>query len=217
MSDPNYTALLIILDRSGSMSDIRDDMVGGLEQMLKQQAERPGMLTVDIVTFDSVIEHTHGFASPGDITIELVPRGSTALHDAMGLSINLFGQALAALPAHAQPSAVQVFVVTDGMENASHEYTAKMVRGLVESRSSADGWDFVFLGAGQDAVLTAQDLGIRPDKSMSYSKRGHNVESLITAMGTQVSNARDRLMDVGFTEAERDAALRGDNTGEDAE
>ena len=52
---------------------------------------------------------------------------------------------------------------------------------------------------------------------MSYSKRGHNVESLITAMGTQVSNARDRLMDVGFTEAERDAALRGDDTGEDAE
>ena len=83
MTDSNYTALLIVLDRSGSMSSIRDDMVGGLGEMLRTHAAEPGLLTVDVVTFDDQIEVTHHFANPRDVAIELVPRYTPALHDAM--------------------------------------------------------------------------------------------------------------------------------------
>lgn len=95
MTDSNDTALLIALDRSGSMSDTRDDMVGGLEHLIADQAQQPGMPTIDIVTFDELIEHTHAFAQPQDVKVELDPRGSTALYDAVGWSFNIFGRALA--------------------------------------------------------------------------------------------------------------------------
>jgi hypothetical protein len=214
MTDPNYTALLIVLDRSGSMSSIRDDMVGGLEQMLAAQATEPGILTVDIVTFDDVIEHTHSFASPADVRVELVPRGSTALHDAMGISINSFGQALADLPERARPSSVQVIVVTDGMENASQEYSAKTVRELVTQQIWKYGWDFVFLGADQDAVLTAADLGIRADKAMSYARGKDNIAAMSSSVAAQVRHARGHVFDVGFSEEERSEALRPTDAGQ---
>lgn len=146
MTDPNYTALLIVLDRSGSMSPIRDDMVGGLEHMLADQAAHPGMLTVDLITFDTEIEHTHSFAAPSDVKVLLEPRGGTALYDAVGLSINGFGAALTALPEHARPSVVQVIIVTDGFENSSHEYRLDTVRALIKQQTEKYGWEFVFLG-----------------------------------------------------------------------
>ena len=114
MTDPNYTAMLLVIDRSGSMAGIRDDMVGGLTTMLAEQAAEPGLLTVDIVTFDTEIETQCSLADPKNVTISLEPRGATALFDAIGQSVTGFGRVLAALPEHARPETVQVVVVTDG-------------------------------------------------------------------------------------------------------
>ena len=83
MTDPNYTAMLLVIDRSGSMAGIRDDMVGGLTTMLAEQAVEPGLLTVDIVTFDTEIEIQCSLADPKDVTVTLEPRGRTALFDAI--------------------------------------------------------------------------------------------------------------------------------------
>lgn len=210
MADPNYTALLIVLDRSGSMSSIRDDMVGGLEQMLREQAAQPGMLTVDVVTFDDQIEYTHVSAAPEAVRIVLEPRGGTALFDAVGISVNGFEQRLAALPQHALPGTVQVIIVTDGHENRSQEYTAETVRSLVEQRRAKDGWDFVFLGADQDAVLTANGLGIAADRSMTYARGAHNVESMAASVSRHLSQTRRHETPMGFTEAERAAAVDSD-------
>ena len=210
MTDPNYTALLIVLDRSGSMSSIRDDMVGGLEQLLHTHAAEPGLLTVDIVTFDDRIEVTHHFADPREVAVELVPRGMTALHDAMGHAINGFGAQLAALPEHARPGNAQVIVVTDGYENASKEYTAEAVRRLVVTQTETFGWDFVFLGADQDAVLTAGALGIAAGKAMTYARGTENVKSMNAALVGKLRSVRSGRRDDVFSAAERADATRPD-------
>lgn len=129
MADANYPALHIVLDGSGSMSGIRNDMVGALEHML----------------------------------IELVPRGGTALYDAVGMAINGFDECIEALPQHARPAVVQVVIVPDGFDNRSSEYTTEVVKSLV-ARQQAKGWELVFLGAAQDAVLAAGQFGIDADR-----------------------------------------------------
>jgi uncharacterized protein YegL len=210
MTDPNYTAMLIILDRSGSMSDIRDDMVGGLEQLLATQAAEPGLLTVDIVTFDDQIELTHSFAQPDDVKIELVPRGSTALYDAVGRSLNGFGEALAKLPEHARPGTVLVTIVTDGMENASTEYAPEVIAKLIAQQRDKYQWDISFLGANQDAILEARKIGIDAGDALTYSATGAGVGSAMLAQSRKNADRRRGTV-TGFSETERGAALDDDS------
>lgn len=210
MTDPNYTALLIILDRSGSMSSIREDMIGGLEQLIAAQAAEPGMLTVDIVTFDDQIERTHSFAQPGDVKVELVPRGGTALYDAVGWGLNGFGQSLAELPEHARPGTVLVTIVTDGEENSSTEYTPETIAKMITQQRDQYDWDISFLGANQDAVLEARKMGIDADDALTYAASGVGVSTALNAQSSKASSRRMGLR-VGFTEKDRGEA-RGENT-----
>lgn len=205
MTDPNYTALLLVIDRSGSMHGIRDDMVGGLQELLRDQQKQPGMLTVDVVQFDDEIERVCAMADPSTVTITLEPRGSTALYDAIGMSVQAFGQDLAALPEHARPETVQVVIVTDGQENASREYTAETVRDLIARQTDTYGWDFVFLGANQDAVLTAHELGIAADSALTYAADSLKVGSMTASASRYVTDVR-RKRKQGFTTVERDDA-----------
>ena len=207
MTDPNYTALLLVIDRSGSMSSIRDDMVGGLTAMLTDQAAQPGLITVDIFTFDDVIEHRCGMANPNEVTIELEPRGMTALYDAIGIAVTSFGQALTALPEHARPETVQVVVVTDGAENASLEYTAEAARALISQQTEVYKWDFVFLGANQDAVLTGSALGFDADSSLTFDAAADQVEAMSSHLGRYVTDVR-RKEKHGFTPDERAESIR---------
>ncbi|WP_292826762.1 vWA domain-containing protein [Microbacterium sp.] len=208
MTDANYTAMLIVLDRSGSMSMIRDDMIGGIEQLIAAQAGEPGMLTIDVVTFDTEIELTHHFADPKSIKVELVPRGATALYDAVGWSFNGFGNALAELPEHARPGTVLVTIVTDGEENSSREYTADMVTKMIEHQREAFDWDVSFLGANQDAVEQARKIGIQADDAIDYDLGA--VGAAMSAHAGKLSRRRqgDRT---GYTAEERGLA-RGDNS-----
>lgn len=210
MTDATYTALLIVLDRSGSMSHIRNDMVGGLENMLGDHAKGDGLLTVDIVTFDEQIERTHHFANPADIKIDLTPRGSTALYDALGWSIHTFGADLASLPDHARPSTVQVIVVTDGYENASVEFRAETVRELITRQIQEFDWEFVYLGANQDAVLTASELGIDAGNALDFDIDGAAVSRMSSIMSERLRRSR-RGERAGFTEFERNASRKDDN------
>jgi hypothetical protein len=190
MTDKNYTGMLLIIDRSGSMTSIRDDMVGGLQTLLNQQAAEPGRVTVDIVIFDDQIETTHVMVSPSEASIQLEPRGSTALHDAVGRSIGEFGRRLAAVPEDARPGTVIVVVATDGFENASREYTADQVRAMVTHQREAYGWDFVFLGANQDAVLTGTALGFSADSSIDFDADAGGAQAVNVAASRYISDRR---------------------------
>ncbi len=202
MTDTNYTALLFIIDRSGSMSGIRDDMVGGLTTLLEDQKKLPGFLTVDIVQFDNVIEQVCEMASPEDVTITLDPRGGTALHDAIGFGVNGFAQRVAALPEHAKPKGIQVVVVTDGEENSSTEYTAAQVKELITQKQEDPIWDFVFLGANQDAVVTGGALGFAKDASMTFAAAGAPVHAASAATSRYLRDRRSGNRQ-GFSPDER--------------
>lgn len=205
MTDSNYTALLLIIDRSGSMAGIRDDMVGGIESLLKQQAAAPGRLTVDVVAFDDRIEHTHAFADPAELNVVLEPRGMTALHDAMGTALTGFAAALGKLSDDRRPANVQVVVVTDGGENASREWSARQIKSLVELQR-LQGWDFVFLGADQDSVMVATELGFQAEKAMDYVRDAGAIDAMMGAVGAQLSQTRAGRRGRGFTAADRRAA-----------
>ena len=202
MTDSSYTALLFIVDRSGSMRGIRDDMVGGLSTILEQQKAQPGLLTVDVVTFDDRVEFTHKMANPDSVEVTLEPRGGTALHDAIGMAVNDFAERIDALPEHAKPQTIQVVVVTDGHENQSVEYSSEQVRQLISEKQADQRWDFVFLGANQDAVTTGGRLGFREDAAMTFSPRGSEIGHATASMSRYI-NDRRRGQRQGFTGEER--------------
>ena len=190
MSDPNYTALMLIIDRSGSMSSIRDDMVGGLTTLVEEQKKQPGLFTLSVVSFDNTVELQHQMATPDNVTIQLEPRGMTALYDAMGFGLNTMQANIDALPDHAKPETVQVVVVTDGAENSSSEYTGKTVKQLVIEKTTKQNWDIVFLGANQDAVMKAAELGIERDRSMTYGANSDGVTHASESLSRYVSDRR---------------------------
>ena len=199
------TALLLVIDRSGSMQGIRDDMVGGLQRMLADQAAQPGIATVDIVVFDTEIELQCSMVDIAEARIRLEPRGSTALYDALGSSIEGFASTLDSLPAAARPDIVQVIVVTDGHENSSRRFTAQQVRALVESHQRERDWEFVFLGANQDAVLTGTRLGFDAGSSMTFAAKGEQVDSMADSLSRYVTDVRASKKQLFFEEERRRA------------
>lgn len=207
MTDPNYSALLLIIDRSGSMSSIRDEMVGSLTSLLRDQAHQPGILTVDIVTFDDRIETTHVQADPSSLQVELDPRGMTALLDAIGIGVSEFGARLAAMPERARPGTVLVVVATDGQENASHEWTPKTIKKLLDRQGSTYGWDFVFLGADQDAVTTGSELGFARDSALDFDADAQSVAPAMASLSAYVTANRSGRRG-SFTEEDRRNASR---------
>jgi hypothetical protein len=202
MSDPNYTALMLIIDRSGSMSSIRDDMVGGLNGLLEEQKKQPGLLTVSVVSFDNAVELPHRMAAPSGVTVELDPRGATALYDAMGFGINTMASDIDALPEHAKPSTVQIIVVTDGEENASGEYSGKLIKKLVTEKTKSENWDFVFLGANQDAVMKAAELGIGEGSALTYDAGSEGVQNMASSANRYMSDRRQNSQ-AAFSPEER--------------
>lgn len=215
MTDPNYTALLLVIDRSGSMQSIKEDMEGGLATLLDEQMAEPGLLTVDMFTFDTQVERVCSIADPKSVSLVIEPRGSTALYDAIGIAVTEFGRTLAAMPEHARPETVQVIVVTDGHENASVEYKASVIKELVTIQKEEYKWDFVFLGANQDAVLSGVDLGFDAGSSMSFMPGAAGVDASAKSMSRYMSDVRRKQKKlfmaeerIAALEAERDEARR---------
>lgn len=169
MTDSDYTALLLLIDRSGSMESIREDMVGGLTALLRDQAAEQGRMTVSVVLFDDVVTTAHRMADPATVDIWLKPRGMTALNDALGAAITEFGADLAALDEAHRPGTVIVVVATDGMENSSKIWSGDDIKLLVQRQQAVYSWDFVFLGANHDAVLAGSRLGFRADSSLEFA------------------------------------------------
>ena len=205
MTDPNYTALLVVVDRSGSMSNIREDMVGGIRTLIATQAAMPGRLTIDLWSFDDVVENEYTMASPDEVDIRLIPRGSTALYDAVGRSVVNFGELLEAMDEDARPGTVQVIVVTDGEENSSKEFSAAEVKRLVTQQTEIYSWGFVFLGANQDAVLTGATLGFAPGSSLTYAAAPAGVAAATDAL-TNLISMRRAGEDAEFSDEDRELA-----------
>lgn len=166
------TELVFILDRSGSMSGLEKDTIGGFNSMINKQKQEPGEAYVSTVLFDDesmVIHDRVPIAQVQPMTgKEYWPRGCTALLDAVGKAIHHMGNVHKYAREEDRPEHTLFVITTDGMENASRRYTAEKVKQMIERQKSKYGWEFMFLGANIDAAATAATFGITKDRAVTY-------------------------------------------------
>ncbi|MCL2785418.1 MAG: VWA domain-containing protein [Propionibacteriaceae bacterium] len=171
MTNPNLTHIEFILDRSGSMSSIKEDIEGGFNTFITDQQSQPGQCTVSLAQFDDVYEPVFTAIEIKDVhKLKLQPRGSTSLLDAVGRSITLLGERLAAMPEDERPHRVIVAIMTDGMENSSKEYTHAVIKQMIIQQEKVFSWEFLYMGADQDAIEVGASIGIRADRSLTYHR-----------------------------------------------
>jgi len=211
----NIIELVFILDKSGSMSGLESDTIGGYNSMLKKQQEEPGEAIVTTVLFDDNYVLLHDRANIKGIRPitgkEYFVGGTTALLDAIGKTINKIGNTQRYTSEEQQADKVMFVITTDGMENASREYTYEKIVKMVEHQKNKYGWEFIFLGANIDAISTAAKVGINADRAANYNADGKGMGLNFKAVSQVVSEFRaSRLVaDNWKEEIEEDFALRG--------
>ena len=216
MTDPeddHLTEIVLLVDRSGSMENIRDDAIGGINAFLSDQRREPGRATITLVLFDDeylVVERAADIGDVAPLTRQtFVPRGTTALLDAWGRAMAETSERVNKLPEDEQPDDVVFVVVTDGYENASKEYSRDVVFRRVDRLTDDEGWRFVYLGANQDAVAEGTKLGVRQDSAMTFSGDHHGTVVSLIAVSAGVSRLRRGTAgDEFFTESEREEQER---------
>ena len=170
------TELVFILDRSGSMSGLESDTIGGYNAMLEKQKKEPGEAVITTVLFDDRYELLHNRINLRGIEPitdkEYFVRGNTALLDAIGKTINEIGNVQQHTAEDERAEHLMFVITTDGMENASREYSYEKVRQMIEHQKSKYSWEFIFLGANIDAIATAARFGISNDRAANYNADG---------------------------------------------
>jgi len=170
MTDKDLTHLYFLLDRSGSMESIRTDIVGGFDGFIAEQRRQPGQCRVSLSQFDDEYTEVYADRPISEVpSLVLQPRGMTAMLDAIGRLIVASGQRLAALPEQQRPGTVIVGIMTDGLENASREYTRAQVRSMIQRQTGEFDWTFLYMGANQDAVEVGTGLGIDAGLAVTYA------------------------------------------------
>jgi hypothetical protein len=213
----NCARIAIILDRSGSMSSVRESTVAGFNQFIRAQRQLPGEVSsqvqVKLVQFDDQYDVVFDLplADVPELTQDLfVPRGMTALFDAQGKTIVALGEELAALPESERPSKVIVMTLTDGLENASKHYTVEQIASLIRHQTDVYKWDFVFLGANQDAIQTAASMAIPAPQALTYQAGQQGTANVFAAAANYVRTSRRGGTPL-FGRAEREAAMAEDD------
>lgn len=201
-SPPESTLIAVILDRSGSMTSIRDDMEEGLNTFLADQKAQPGKCALMYVQFDTQYKAEHYENLEEAPYLTLNPRGSTALYDAVGRTI-------AAITAGLEgkldpPDQVMVCIVTDGRENASKEYGAEEVKKLIEE--CPYNWIFTYLGANQTAMLEAGKMGISATRSMTYTASTAGISATWTSVRQSVNSLRSTGKAMIYSDEDRKRA-----------
>ena len=193
MTRTDLTHIYFLLDRSGSMQSIKSDTEGGFAAFVDEQRGAPGECRVTLAQFDNAYDVVYAARPVADVPpLDLQPRGSTALLDAMGRLVTSAGVELATLPEDERPGTVIVAVMTDGHENASQEWTHPAIKALVEQQTREHGWQFLYMGADQDAIEVGTSLGVAADQSITYA-RGQSREAM-TVSAAKVSKLRaDRI------------------------
>lgn len=206
----NYTHIAVILDRSGSMESIRSDVIGGFNAFLEEQKKEKGSATLTLVQFDGQEPNhvVHEFANlakiPGLTQETFVPRGSTPLLDAVGQTLAQTQATLFGMLEKDRPERVVVVVITDGMENASREYTAVQVRQMVKKKSDA-GWQFVYLSSDLTAVEDAAAYGFGGASTMAFDQDSEGTRNMMMSASARIRDFRSGTASgVAFSPTDRD-------------
>jgi Mg-chelatase subunit ChlD len=168
----NYTEIAFILDRSGSMDVCRDAAIAGFNLFLDEQQQTEDLAKLTLVLFDDeCLVPINALPVPEVIALDhetYVPRGSTALLDAIGRTVDDLGARLSAMPEQSRPAQVIVAILTDGLENSSQTWTWKQIARVIKQQTEQYKWTFLFLGANQDAIATAAQMNIAAANASPY-------------------------------------------------
>ena len=190
----NLTEIVFILDRSGSMAGLEEDTIGGFNAMIQKQKGEDGEAYVSTVLFDNHTEVIHDRVDIQQIQPmtrkDYYVRGCTALLDAVGKSIHHIGNVHKYAREEDRPEKTIFVITTDGMENASREYTYDRVKAMIEHQKEKYGWEFVFLGANIDAAKEAARFGIGADLAANYHADHQGTAVIYEAMSEAVCNVR---------------------------
>jgi Uncharacterized protein encoded in toxicity protection region of plasmid R478, contains von Willebrand factor (vWF) domain len=188
------TELIFVLDRSGSMSGMESDVIGGYNSMLEQQRKEEGAVRLTTVLFDDHYDILHDrldLESASPMTEkEYYARGSTALLDAVGRTINKIDRVQQGTVESKRADKVLFVITTDGMENSSREYSLGKVRAMIQHHKDKYGWEFIFLGANMDAAEEAENIGIDRARAGNYRQDTEGIGKLYANVSETVRNYR---------------------------
>lgn len=188
------TEIVFILDRSGSMSGLEKDTIGGFNSLMERQRKEEGEAYISTVLFDNEAKVLHDRVPLDKIRPmtqeEYFVGGCTALLDAVGGAIHHIGNVHKYAREEDRPEKTLFVITTDGQENASHRYTYEKVRHMVERQKERYGWEFLFLGANIDAAKEAGRFGIREDRTANYVCDAQGTEVNYKALNKAISRVR---------------------------
>lgn len=210
----NKTDITVILDRSGSMSQVRDATISGFNEFIGQQKAEKGKAVLTLVQFDGIYEVNYKSLPIGSVenltTRTFVPRGRTALNDAIGRTIDDIGERLHDTRERYRPDKVIVVIMTDGEENASTKYSIEQVAKMVKHQQDAYDWTFLFVGANQDAVLTGKKYNFKYGETITYDAGSTGTRSAFLAINSVVTGHRVGGQSKTFTADMRKKAVEKD-------
>jgi hypothetical protein len=205
----DYTHVSIVLDRSRSMAAIASDTIGGFNQFIKSQQELPGQCSLTLVQFDSQgIDTIYNAVPVGSVKpLEFLPRGGTPLYDAIGQTINATGKFLKDKPDRERPAKVVFVIITDGYENSSREFDQARVFEMIKHQREAYKWEFVFIGANQNAFEAGQGIGVAAANCYSNVQNSEGTHATYGALGSNLCRMRSAEVNsaectMSFTQAQ---------------
>ena len=190
----NLTELVFILDRSGSMSGLESDTIGGFNAMIAKQKKEEGEAYVSTILFDNVSEVLHDRINLKEIpkmtAKDYTVRGCTALIDAIGGAIKHIGNIHKYARPEDVPAHTMFIITTDGQENASHRFSSDEVKKMIEIQKEKYGWEFLFIGANIDAVETAARFGIERNRAVNYNADSKGTQILYETLSAPICAMR---------------------------
>lgn len=202
----NRTELVFILDRSGSMSHLTTDTIGGFNSMIEKQKQEPGEAFVTTILFDDQYEILHNHVDIQEIALmtnaQYYARGCTALLDAIGHTINSIGARLNNTPEEERPSKVIFTIITDGYENSSREFSRSQIKEMVEHQQDKYSWAFMFIGANMDAIAEGESLGVKAAFSKTYAASDVGTQSVYAAVDSAMCSMRSVAFDINDCSAQ---------------
>ena len=190
----NKTFIGVVIDRSGSMQTTAVDTIGGFNAFLKEQKDLPGEADLTLALFDhdyTVVHDCVPIATVKELTSKTyVPRGNTALLDAIGRTVNSMGAKLASIPEADRPGKVILAILTDGHENCSQEFTKDVVMNMLKHQQDKYSWEVVYFGANQDAIAVGAGIGLNAASSNNWIQTSAGTRSAYTNLSSQLKSMR---------------------------
>ncbi len=187
----DFTHISVILDRSGSMETIKNDTIGGFNTFVSEQKKDPGVTTLSLYQFDDkydVVFENKDIKEVKDLTAEtFVPRGSTALYDAIGRTVIATGSYLAAIKEEDRPSKVICVVITDGGENSSREFRYSQIKDMITEQQTKYSWKFIFIGSDIDAMEVADSLGVFKGNTLNFSNNSKGTKEMYSSLSRGIT------------------------------